>query len=178
MDRIDLPDWQVYQDLPAPNSLDHQRISNSRKPPLDVGPPISKRPQQLLQYAPPKRNGDPAMSIHAYYERYGGKGPMTVPGSEYNSKYGPVDEQEADDNNIAVNKNSEKLYEKYDSPVSISDEGVISDSNSVAGMALQDRPTGNSNPHIWEKFFKAGLYGSNLEHTQGTNQKVKSIIMG
>lgn len=91
---------------------------------------------------------------------------MTVPGSDYSSKYGQVDESEQ-----GGNANNGQLYEKYDSPDSGSAAGEISESNSVSGMALQDRPTGN-NPQVWEKFFKAGLYGANVYRTQAPNQKV------
>lgn len=90
---------------------------------------------------------------------------MTVPGSDYSSKYGQIDEENPE------KSEEDQLYEKYDSPDSNSAAGEISESNSVSGMALQDRPTGN-NPQVWEKFFRAGLYGSNVPSPSTSNKKV------
>nr|XP_045605421.1 uncharacterized protein LOC123762735 [Procambarus clarkii] len=111
-------------------------------------------------------DNDAAASFHAYYERYGGQGPMSVPGSQYSSKYGQLDRENG-------GKNSEELYDKYDSPVSSSVEGAISNSSSVSGMALQDPPTGTS-PKVWEKLFKAGLYGTSVPQAQTSDHKESS----
>ncbi|XP_066939078.1 uncharacterized protein [Macrobrachium rosenbergii] len=135
------PQFQHHKDNPRPSHNQHhlqgtenkQQVYPNRQPPLrDEGAEEN------------------AAALQAYYNRYKGQGPMVVPGSQYSSKYGHFDDGQR--------RNDEKLYDKYDSPSTNTAEGEISGSNSVSGMALQDRPTGNNNK-VWEEFFKAGLYG-------------------
>lgn len=152
---------------PAPHySQDHPLATNSPRPAHNYRLPEHEGSQRRPYPNSEATDQDPAATVQAYYNRYGGQGPMTVPGSDYSSKYGQADEAEQ-----GGSANKDHLYEKYDSPESGSAAGEISESNSVSGMALQDRPTGN-NPQVWEKFFKAGLYGANVYRTPAPNQKV------
>ncbi|KAK4305455.1 hypothetical protein Pmani_022648 [Petrolisthes manimaculis] len=142
--------------------------------------------QQLLPHSqqPAEDSMAAAASFQAYYDRYGGQGPMLVPGSTYTDKYGHQNESaggperpyesykpmgtHANNPNkpyTALYDNPGKLYDKYDSPAeTLTVTGAISDSNSVSGMALQDPPIA-TRPQVWEKFFKAGLYGSNVQQS-------------
>lgn len=167
MDEIsqDRGDFRPTTSTPHYNQ-DHLLATNSPRPGHNYRFPEHEGSQQHPYPNNEANDQDPAATVQAYYNRYGGQGPMTVPGSDYSSKYGQVDESEQ-----GGNANNGQLYEKYDSPDSGSAAGEISESNSVSGMALQDRPTGN-NPQVWEKFFKAGLYGANVYRTQAPNQKV------
>ncbi|XP_071535681.1 uncharacterized protein [Panulirus ornatus] len=180
----DRMDSSASQHLPFSSNRDDLHVTHAPHPqylprhPIDMSnsqrPPHNYRPSEteLPQHSTKQLYGDgdsssknAAASFQAYYDRYGGLGPMSVPGSEYSSKYGQMDGED--------NQNLDELYEKYDSQASSSVEGTISDSNSVSGMALQDLPTGSS-PQVWEKFFKAGLYGSNIQQAPQQNQKEES----
>ncbi|XP_076043683.1 uncharacterized protein LOC143026794 [Oratosquilla oratoria] len=107
-----------------------------------------------------------SLALQAFYDRYDGQGPMSVPGntfssSNYNSqdKYAK-DESEAFQNilrrkDTIVNERPKLPYEKYDSPSIDNRDNAgskISVSNSVSGMALQDRPTMITKPP-WRRLF-------------------------
>ncbi|XP_053651037.1 uncharacterized protein [Cherax quadricarinatus] len=165
------PQRQDFQGTPSP----HLQSQPHNRPPATNTPWPAQRywltesesqhlPQEY-QNTDSNRN-DAAASFQAYYERYEGQGPMSVPGLQYSSKYGQLDGEDS-------SKFSDELYEKYDSPASSSAEGTISNSSSVSGMALQDRPTSNS-PKVWEKFFKAGLYGSSVQQAVTVDHKESS----
>ncbi|KAK7074032.1 hypothetical protein SK128_023845 [Halocaridina rubra] len=139
----------------------HPMVTNSPPPAYNYRLPEDEPSQQPNRglINDDKDTYNNAAEIQAYYTRYKGQGPMAVPGSQYSSKYGQYD----DEKNMSEDRDKQ-LYDKYDSPSVSSVEGEISGSNSVSGMALQDRPTGN-NVKVWEEFFKAGLYGANVPQT-------------
>ncbi|XP_045106802.1 uncharacterized protein LOC123501839 [Portunus trituberculatus] len=90
-------------------------------------------------------------SFNLYYTRYGGKGPMTIPGTHYTATH-------THNNDSHHHGHHNKLYEKYESP-NLSELGEVVPSGSVSGMALQDTPPANS-AVTWHHFFNAGLYGT------------------
>ena len=113
--------------------------------------------------------------MNAFYNRYNGKGPMSVPGNQaylYHNKIHrtgisqdkQITPQRSEgsshsSSSLTNSKNKKEIlpYKRYDSPERNEEtEGSITDSSSVAGMALQDRHRGkpptirNKSPkHSW-----------------------------
>ncbi|CAL4124399.1 unnamed protein product [Meganyctiphanes norvegica] len=152
----------------------HSPLVGTRKP-YHRGEPSSSHNKNREPPSNIPENIPPSAALTLYYDRYGGKGPVSVSGQHHDNAQKTGGAQDRVDRVDAAKYTTNKPYNKYESPQSNPDQmGEISGSNSVSGMVLQDRPTAGHNFN-WNKQYEAGIFGGNVQHSnQYSKEKAES----